>query len=102
MTKPHSDATDAKTDKPEGKSAAVRVRADAVSEQDTDNTVGAEETGETDTVMSDDADAEQKAQGVEPGKAKRRIGRLRARARRVKGRPGSATACSWCVQGAVQ
>jgi Mce-associated membrane protein len=88
MTKPHSDATDAKTDKPEGKSAAVRVRADAVSEQDTDNTVGAEETGETDTVMSDDADAEQKAQGVEPGKAKRRIGRLRARARRVKGRRG--------------
>jgi Mce-associated membrane protein len=88
MTKPHSDATDAKTDKPEGKSAAVRVRADAVSEQDTDNTVGAEETGETDTVMSDDADAEQKAQGVEPGKAKRRIAQLRARARRVKGRRG--------------
>jgi len=88
MTKPHSDAADAKSDKPpEGESAAVRVRADAVSEQDTDNTVGAEETGETDTVMSDDADAEQKAQGVEPGKANR-IGQARARARRVKGRRG--------------
>jgi Mce-associated membrane protein len=87
MTEPHSDAADAKSDKPEGKSAAVRMRADAASEQDTDNTLGAEETGETDTVMSDDADAEQKAQGVEPGKANR-IEQLRARARRVKGRRG--------------
>jgi Mce-associated membrane protein len=87
MTKPNSDAADAKSDKPEGNSAAVRMRADAASEQDTDNTVGAEETGETDAVMSDDADAEQKAQGVEPGKANR-IEQLRARDRRVKGRRG--------------
>jgi Mce-associated membrane protein len=105
MTKPHSDDADAKSHKPERESAAVRVRADAASEQDTakaeatepveseanepedpENTVGAEDSGEVDTTRSDDAEVEQKPQGVEPGKAKRRI--RQARAGDVKGRRG--------------
>jgi Mce-associated membrane protein len=65
MTKPHSGGADAKSDQPEGESAAVRVQTDAASEPDTaevqttepvegeanepedaENTVGAEDTDE--------------------------------------------------------
>ena len=35
MTKPRSGGADAKSDQPEGESAAVRVQTDAASEQDT-------------------------------------------------------------------
>jgi Mce-associated membrane protein len=101
MTKPHSDDADPKSDKPEGDSAAVGVRADAASERDTaeaqttglgegdpsepndtENTAGAEDSGEAGTAVSEDADVEHEAQGVEPVKGKRRIGR---RARAVTG-----------------
>jgi Mce-associated membrane protein len=93
MTKPHSGGADEKSDQPKGESAAVRVRTDAASEQDTveaetaepvegeanqpndtENTVGAEDAGEADAAVIDDAEeVEQKRQGVEPDKAKRRI-----------------------------
>ena len=86
MTKPHSDDADAKSDEPEGESAAVGVRADTAKEQDTakDETTDpvegqanqAKDTGETDS-----------AQGVEPPKAKRRTATPRQRARSVKARP---------------
>jgi Mce-associated membrane protein len=99
MTKPHSGGADEKSDQPEGESAAVRVRTDAASEQDTakaettepvegeanqpndtENTVGAEDAGEADAAIIDDAEeVEQERQGVEPDKAKRRIGWPRAR-----------------------
>jgi Mce-associated membrane protein len=107
MTKPHSDNADEKSDQLQGEPAAVRVRTDAASEQDTaraeatepvegeanesedtENTPRAEDSGETDAAISGDADVEQQPQAVEPDKAKRRIGRPRVRARSVKGRRG--------------
>jgi Mce-associated membrane protein len=81
MTKPHSGGADAKSDKPEGESAAVRVQTDAASEPDTaevqttepvegeanepedaENTVGAEDTDEAEVAISDEADAEGEAE----------------------------------------
>jgi Mce-associated membrane protein len=107
MTKPHSGDADENSDQPEGESAAVRVRTDAASERDTakaetsepvegeatepkdtEDTAGAQDTGEADAAISDDAEVEQKPQGIEAAKAKRRIGRLRARAHSVNGRRG--------------
>jgi Mce-associated membrane protein len=105
MTKPHSGGADQKSDQPKGESAAMRGRTDAASEQgaakaeapdpddteatepkDTKNTAAAKDTGEADATICDDAEVEQKPQGVEPDKAKRRIGWPRARARGVNGR----------------
>lgn len=83
MTKPHSDDADPKSDKPEGKLAAVGVRADAASEEDT-ATVETTDPAEDDTAVSGDAEAQRKAQGAEPVKAERRIGRPRVR--RLAGR----------------
>ena len=81
MTKPHSGGGDAKSDQPEGESAAVRVQTDAASEPDTaevqttepvegeanepedaENTVGAEDTDEAEVAISDEADAEGEAE----------------------------------------
>lgn len=81
MTKPHSGGADAKSDQPEGESAAVRVQTDAASEPDTaevqttepvegeanepedaENTVGAEDTDEAEVAISDEADAEGEAE----------------------------------------
>jgi Mce-associated membrane protein len=81
MTKPHSGGADAKSDQPEGESAAVRVQTDAASEPDTaevqttepvegeanepedaENTVGAEDTDEAEAAISDEADAEGEAE----------------------------------------
>ena len=92
MTKPHSGGADAKSDQPEGESAAVRVQTDAASEPDTaevqttepvegeanepedaENTVGAEDTDEAEVAISDEADAEDEAQEGKPAKAKLRI-----------------------------
>jgi len=100
MSKPHSVDADAKSDKPEGKSAAVGVRADAASEQETTKADAAEpvegeanETEDTENTVgakdSDDAEVEQQPQDVEPVKAKRRIGRPPARS--VKGRARGVT-----------
>ena len=92
MTKPHSGGADAKSDQPEGESAAVRVQTDAASEPDTaevqttepvegeanepedaENTVGAEDTEQAEAAISDEADAEDEAQEGKPAKAKLRI-----------------------------
>jgi Mce-associated membrane protein len=87
MTKPHSGGADAKSDQPEGESAAVRVQTDAASEQDAakaetvetdepedaENTVGAEDTEQAEAAISDEADAEDEAQEGKPAKAKLRI-----------------------------
>jgi Mce-associated membrane protein len=92
MTKPHSGGADEESDQPEGESAAVRVQTDAASEQDTaavqtaepvegeanepedaENTVGAEDTGQPEAAISDEADAEDEAQEGKPAKAKLRI-----------------------------
>jgi Mce-associated membrane protein len=92
MTKPHSGGADAKSDQPEGESAAVRVQTDAASEPDTaevqttepvegeanepedaENTVGAEDTELAEAAISDEADAEDEAQEGKPAKAKLRI-----------------------------
>ena len=70
-----------KSDKPEGKSAAVGVRADAESKQDTEKAETAEP-AEGEANEREDIENE----GVEPSKAKRRIGRVRERS--VKG-PGA-------------
>jgi Mce-associated membrane protein len=83
MTKPHSGGADAKSDQPEGESAAVRVQTDAASEPDTaevqttepvegeanepedaENTVGAEDTDEAEAAISDEADAEGEAEAA--------------------------------------
>jgi Mce-associated membrane protein len=88
MTKPHSGGADAKSDQPEGESAAVRVQTDAASEPDTaevqttepvegeanepedaENTVGAEDTEQAEAAISDEADAEGEAQEGKPAKA---------------------------------
>ncbi len=90
MTKPRSGDADEKSDQPEGESAAVRVRPDAASEQDTakaktlepvegeanepENPAGVQGPREADAVTSDDADVDQK-----PAKATRWIGQTRAR-----------------------
>jgi Mce-associated membrane protein len=106
MTKPNSGGADEESDQPEGKSAAVRVQTDAASKQDTakvhtaepverqanepehaENTVGAEDIDEAEAAISDDAEVEQNAQGVKPGKTKLRIGRLSRRSRNVMRRP---------------
>jgi Mce-associated membrane protein len=87
MTKTHSGGADAKSDQPEGESAAVRVQTDAASEQDAakaetvetdepedaENTVGAEDTEQAEAAISDEADAEDEAQEGKPAKAKLRI-----------------------------
>jgi len=95
MTKPHSDDADAKSEKPEGESAAVRVQADTASERDAAKAEGAgrvegeaNEPEKTVAEDTDDAEVEQTAQGVEPAKAKRRTARPRQRARSVNGRRG--------------
>jgi Mce-associated membrane protein len=81
MTKPHSGGAEEESDKPEGKSTAVRVQTDAASEQDTaevqttepvegeasepedaEKTVGAEHVDEAEA--SDDADAEDNAEAA--------------------------------------
>jgi len=83
MTKPHSGGADAKSDQPEGESAAVRVQTDAASEPDTaevqttepvegeanepedaENTVGAEDIDQAEAAISDDADAEDEAEAA--------------------------------------
>jgi Mce-associated membrane protein len=83
MTKPHSGGADAKSDQPEGESAAVRVQTDAASEPDTaevqttepvegeanepedaENTVGAEDTELAEAAISDEADAEGEAEAA--------------------------------------
>jgi Mce-associated membrane protein len=90
MTKP-------KSEKSEGESAAVGVRTDAQRKQaaanaetadrvesereDTENTLGTEDSGEV--------DSEQNPETPEPGEAKRRVGRPRARARSAIGQRGS-------------
>jgi Mce-associated membrane protein len=81
MTKQRSGDADTKSDKPEGKSAAVGVRADAESKQDTEK-VETAEPAEGEANEREDIENE----GVEPSKAKRRIGRVRERS--VKG-PGA-------------
>jgi Mce-associated membrane protein len=92
MTKPHSGGADAKSDQPEGESAAVRVQTDAASEhdaaevqttepvegeanepEDAENTVGAEDTEQAEAAISDEADAEDEAQEGKPAKVKLRI-----------------------------
>jgi Mce-associated membrane protein len=99
MTGPHSDDADEKTAKPEGESAAVRVRTDAASEQDTEKAETAEpvkgeanqpeDIDKADTVISDEAESEAGPQDAKPDKANRRVGRPRARASSVKGRRGN-------------
>src|ERR1700722_4606879 len=83
MTKPHSGGADAKSDQPEGESAAVRVQTDAASEPDTaevqttepvegeanepedaENTGGAEDTEQAEVAISDEADAEGEAEAA--------------------------------------
>jgi len=83
MTKPHSGGADAKSDQPEGESAAVRVQTDAASEpdaaevqttepvegeanepEDAENTVGAEDIDQAEAAISDDADAEDEAEAA--------------------------------------
>jgi Mce-associated membrane protein len=67
MSKPHSGHTDAKSDKPEGKSPAVAVRTDSESKR---VTAQAQAAGRSEGEAND---------GVEPRHAKRRIGRPRER-----------------------
>jgi len=105
MSKPHSGGANEKSDQPEGESAAVRVRTEAASEQDTaetemtepvegkanepkdaEKTAGSAGTGEADAPASDDAKVDQKSQEVESVKATRRVGWPRARG--VKARRG--------------
>jgi Mce-associated membrane protein len=105
MTKPHSGDADQKSDQPEEESTAVRVTTDAASEQDTakadtiepargdateptdtEDTVGAQDTGEADAAICDDAEVERKPRSVKPDKAKRRSRWPRARAHDVNGR----------------
>ena len=105
MTKPHSGDADQKSDQPEEESAAVRVRTDTASEDDTakadttepaeadateptdaEDTTGAQDTGEADAAICDDAEVEQKPRSVKPGKAERRTRWPWARAHNLNGR----------------